>query len=248
MGGLDNRRFVDPQPLISLQQAYESIGNTAEAERIRGVMDRVRSDGDVINEMRSVRKVLTAGRYEEALRRLKPIAEGKSWFAPLALFRMSVAEEALGNVEASRNAMRGAIALYRAHGQPATDAYFEAGTSAYLKHDFVRAAEWYRLAFRESPNDANVALHLGLALEETDRRLEATQLYERIIRGDLFILPGGKLTISDVSLQMAVAMEKLGRPREAIGYLEGVLRRFPDHPKRQAILNEIATLRSAPTP
>jgi cytochrome c-type biogenesis protein CcmH/NrfG len=44
---------------------------------------------------------------------------------------------------------------------------------------------------------------------------------------------------------MGVAAKKLGRTQEAIGYLEEALRLSPDHPKRNAVLAEIATLRAA---
>jgi tetratricopeptide (TPR) repeat protein len=123
----------------------------------------------------------------------------------------------------------------------------EAGTTEYLRRDFSKAAEWYRLAYRESPTDAEAALHLGLALEEIGNRAEAIHLYEKIVAGDLIVSPASKIAISDVYLQMGVATEKLGRPQEAIGYFEEALRRSPNHPKRKVILDQIAALRAAPT-
>jgi tetratricopeptide (TPR) repeat protein len=248
LSSLDSRRFVDPRPLICLRQAYDSMGNTAEAERLGSIRDRVRGGGDVINEMRFAREDLTAGRIEDALRRLKPIAEGKTLFAPLALFRMAVAEEELGDDESSRDTMRRALALYREHGQSAIAAYMEAGTTEYLRLKFSKAAEWYRLAYRESPSDADAAFHLGLALEEIGNRPEAIQLYKKIVAGDLIISPTSKITITDVYLQMGVAAEKLGHLREALGYFEETLRRSPNHPRRKAIQDRIAALRSVPSP
>lgn len=248
LGNLDNRSVVNPGPLISLRQAYDAMGDTAEAGRIRSVVDRVRGRGGVVNEMKFAQEDLTAGRYEDALRRLKPIAEGQTWFAPLALFRMSLAEEGMGNAEASRRTMRRAIELYRAHGQALTDAYFEVGTTEYLRRDFQKAAEWYRLAYQESPREANAALHLGLALEEIGKRPEALELYKKIVTGDLIISPQSKFAIADVYLQMGVATQRLGRPQEALAYFEEALRRSPNHPKRKAILDQIAALRAAPAP
>ena len=244
LSGLDSRRFVDPRPLVCLRQAYDSMGNTAEAERLGSIRDRVTGGGEVVNEMRLARADLTAGRIEDALRRLKPIAEGKTLFAPLALFRMAVAEEELGDVESSRDTMRRALALYREHGQSAIAAYMEAGTTEYLRHNFSKAAEWYRLAYRESPSDADAAFHLGLASEEIGNRPEAVQLYKKIVAGDLIISPTSKITIAAVYLQMGVATEKLGRHREAIAYFEETLRRSPNHPYRKAIQDRIAALRS----
>ena len=136
--------------------------------------------------------------------------------------------------------------MYREHGQPATDAYFEAGTTEYLQRNFPKAVEWYRLACRESPTEANPAFYLGLALEQTGNIPEALQLYKRIIAGTLIIAPYSQFTMDDVILEMGVATQKLGRREGAIGYFEEVLRRSPNHPKRAAIEAQIESLRAVP--
>jgi hypothetical protein len=244
LGSVDVRR-LDPGPLVSLRRAYEAKGRKAEAQGLESVLAGAERQGDEHSEMKLAREDLAAGRNEDALRRLRPVAAGKSWFAPLAMFRISVAQERMGQAEASRESMRRALELYQEHNQPPTDAYFEVGVGEYLNRNFPKAIEWYRLALRASPRDANVAFHLGLALEETGNVPEAMEIYKRIVKRDLVFPPTSRLSLTDVYLQMGVAAKKLGRPQEGIGYLEEALRLSPDHPKRNAILAEIATLRAA---
>ena len=248
LAGVNVRSLVDPGPLVSLRRAYEARGRSAEAQGIDSLLAGVEKRGDEHTEMKLAREALYAGQNEEAVRLLQPVAAGKSWFAPLAMFRISVAQERLGRAEAARESRRRALQMYDEHSQPPTDAYFEVGTMEYLNRDFEKAAEWYRLALRESPHEANTALHLGLALEEIGKVPEAMELYKRIVSGELAIKPHVRFTIPDVYLQMGVAARKLGRPREALGYLEEALRIAPDHPKREAVLAEIATLRATAAP
>ena len=243
LGRVETRGILDPGPLVSLRRAYESAGRNADAERIAAMVDRMGRRGDEHSEMKLAREALAGGRYEEALTLLKPVAAGRTWFAPLAMFRIGVAEERLGHAETSQQAFRRAIEMYRERGQPATDAYFEVGTQEYLRHDYARAIEWYRLALRESPREANIVFHLGLALEESGNPGEALQLYTQIVKGGLILSPHSRFTLADVYVQMGVAAEKVGRPRDAIGYLEEALRRNPEHPKREAVRAKLAELR-----
>jgi tetratricopeptide (TPR) repeat protein len=248
LGGVDVRGLVDPGPLVSLRRAYDSNGRKAEAQGFDSLLARVERQGDEHSEMKLAREDLAAGRYEDALRRLRPVAAGKSWFAPLAMFRISVAQEKMGQAEPSRESMRRALLLYQEHNQSPTDAYFEAGVNEYLNRNFAKAIEWYRFALRASPREANVALHLGLALEETGQIPQAMELYKGIVKGDLLFSPSSRVTVTDVLLQMGVAAKKLGHTQEAVGYLEEALRRSPNHPKRTAVLAEIAALRANAAP
>jgi tetratricopeptide (TPR) repeat protein len=246
LGGATGGRLTDPGPLVSLKRAYQSEGNGEQAAGIDSLLSGMGGRGDEHSEMKLAREDLAAGRYREALRRLEPVAGGKTWFAPLAMFRIGVVQDRLGNAVASREAFRRAIEMYREHGQPATDAYFEVGTMEYLQRNFPKAVEWYRLACRESPSEANPAFHLGLALEQTGSIPEALQLYRQIVDGKLLIAPNSQFTMDDVILEMGVATQKLGRREEAIGYFEQVLHHTPNHPKRAAIEAQIASLRAAP--
>ncbi len=246
LGVLATHPLADPGPLVGLKRAYESQGNGAEAAEIDSLLAAMGGRGDEHSQLKLAREDLAAGRFQDALRRLGPVAEGKTWFAPLAMFRIGVAQDRLGNVEASREAFHRALEMYREHSQPPTDAYFEVGTLEYLRGNFPKAAEWYRLALRESPHEASVAFHLGLALEQTGNIPEALQLYRRIVSGDLIIAPHTRFTMDDVILELGLATQRLGRREEAIGYFEQVLRRSPNHPKRAAIEAQIASLRAAP--
>jgi len=235
-------RLPDPGPLVALRRAYEAQGNNVEAALLEAQADSLSVSGDEHSEMKQARLDLAAGRYEAALGRLRPVAEGRTWFAPLAMFRMGVAEEKLGRAEASRQSYQRALAMYRDANQPATDAYFEVGTMEYLAGNFVKAAEWYRLASRESPREADSFFHLGLALQQSGRAAEAMAIYQRIAGGELRFTPHSRMTLADVDLQMGTASETLGKKEDAVRYFEEVLRRAPDYPKRDLIRARIAAL------
>jgi tetratricopeptide (TPR) repeat protein len=198
--------------------------------------------------MGAAREDLDAGRYAEAIRRLQPISDGGTWLAPQATIWIGIAQNRMGDVAASRVTLDRAIALYRESGQPATDAYFGIGAMEFNKGDYARAAEWYRLAFQESPREARAAFYLARSLEETGNTDEAMRIYRRIVSGELPILPGGQFTILDVYSQMEAIAERQGRTQEAIGYLEEILRRAPNHPQREAVLARLAQLRGSAAP
>ena len=239
------RRLVDRGPVVSLSRAYEAEGNVVEAGRISSLLSRKEEAGEEHGEMRLAREDFAARRYDEVLRRLKPVAEGKSWLAPLAMFRMGVAEEWMGNAEASRKTYQRAIEMYRDRSQPATDAFLEVGTEEFVRRNFPKAAEWFRLAYRESPREATAPFFLGLCMEEMRSPSDALPLYQKIAAGDMIIAPDSQFTILDVYLQMGLVAQKLGRLKEAMDYFQEVLRRAPNHPQRQGILAQIAALRAA---
>lgn len=241
LAGTD-RRLADPGPLVALSRAYRTQGDAGEAGRIEALIDRGGEPGGEQSEMKLARLDLVAGRYDDALRRLRPVAAGRTWFAPLAMFRIGVAEEHLGHADASGQAYRRALRMYREWNQPATDAYFEVGTLEYLAGNFPKAAEWYRLASRESPLEADAAFHLGLSLQRSGRAPEAMAIYRRIEAGQLRFTPHSRMAMPDVYLQMATASETMGRNGDAVRYFGEVLRRNPQYPQRDAIRAEIAKL------
>ena len=243
LGRVTDFRSVPTTPLVSLVRAYESEGRNEEADRISALLDRGVGGGHEESQLALARQDIDARRWEEAVRRLRPIAEGRSLLAPQAMIWMGVAESGRGNQEASRQWVDRAVEYFRKTGQPATDAYFSLGAAEFNKGSYAAAVEWYRLAQRESPREARVAFFLGRALEESGNLTEAMALYRRIADGELTVLAGGQVTVADATLQMAVTAEKLGRPQEAVGYLEETLRRAPNHPQREAILAAMETLR-----
>ncbi len=239
---ITNLSSVPTSPVISLVRAYESAGNNEEAERISALVGN-KAGGEVESEMARARQDLDEGRIEEAMRRLTPIAAGRTWMAPMATIWIGVAEDRMGNAEASNQTLRRGIELYRKTGQPATDALISIGAMEFSKGDYAKAAEWYRLARQESPHEAKAAFSLGRALEEGGNLEEAMQLYKQIASGEPPILAGAGFTIFDVYLQMAVVAEKQGHLEEAIRHCEEALRSDPEHPKRQVVVAAITTLR-----
>jgi len=235
-------RLPDPGPLVALRRAYDARGNREEAARLESLADSLSGGEDEHSMMRLARLDLVAGRYQDALSRLRPVAAGRTWFAPLATFRIGVAEEKLGHADAARQAYDRALAMYREFNQPATDAYFEVGTMEYLAGNYPRAAEWYRLASRESPREADAVFHLALALQMSGRVPEAMALYQRIASGELRFTPHSRMSMPDVYLQMGTGSETMGKKQDAIRYFGEVLRLAPDYPKRDAVRAKIAEL------
>jgi protein O-mannosyl-transferase len=242
--GSSKIRLVANGPLMGLVHAYLWTGNNEEAGKVAALVGQTAGAGADDSELALAQKDLDAGRPADALRRLTPIAEGKTWIAPLATIWIGVAQKQMGNEAASRQAIRDGIERYHKSGQPATDGLLHVGTAAFSHGDYRQAAEWYGLALQESPKEAKAAFHLGRALEEEGDVPKAMELYKRIVAGDLTILPDAQFTLLDVYLQMAVASERIGRRQEAVGYFEEVLRRSPNHPKREAILAKIKALQA----
>ena len=233
-------------PIVSLTRAYEAEGKEAEAGRISSLLTPTGGSSTEERELALAQKDIEAGRFTEAVRRLQPISDGRSWIAPMATLWIGAAESRMGNEEASQREFRLAIEKYRQTGQPATDALFAIGTMELNKAHYAKAAEWFRLATRESPHEAKSAFFLGRALVQGGNPTEAMQLFKRIAAGELPILAASQFTMPDVYVQLGVAAQKLGRNQEAIGYWEEALRRAPDHPEREAIRAGIASLRGAP--
>lgn len=112
----------------------------------------------------------------------------------------------------------------------------------YLAGNYPRAAEWYRLASRESPREADAIFHLALALQMSGRVPEAMALYQRIASGELRFTPHSRMAMPDVYLQMGTGSETMGKKQDAIRYFGEVLRLAPDYPKRDAVRAKIAEL------
>jgi tetratricopeptide (TPR) repeat protein len=239
-------RAVEGGPLGALAEAYEAEGNAAEAAAVRALTEQAGAQGDVSGELAAAQQDIDAGRYDDAMRRLRPLAEGTSWIAPQATILIGALEDRRGNAEASSSAFQRAIEQYREQGQPASEALLAIGTTLFLKRDYARALQYYTRAYRESPDDAKAAFHLGRALEESGDLAGALRLYERIARGELPILPQSGFTVADVLLQTAAVESRLGRDQDAIRDFGDVLRRAPNHPQRAGIEAEIARLRTLP--
>src|SRR5439155_276914 len=79
----------------------------------------------------------------------------------------------------------------------------EAGEE-HVRRNFPKAAEWFRLAYRESPREATAPFFLGLCMEEMGNPSEALPLYQKIAAGDMLVAPDSQFTILDVYLQMGL--------------------------------------------
>jgi tetratricopeptide (TPR) repeat protein len=244
LGRVTNIRSASSSPIVSLARAYEVAGNEVEAQRISGLLSGASGRGDLESEMTLARQDLDAGRPDEAVRRLQPIARGGSWLSPLATMWIGVAEDRMGQPEASRQTIRRGIELYRKAGQPATDGLLSVAAMEFNRGNYVQAASWYGLAVQESPREARPTFYLARSLEEGGKLPEALELYKRIASGERRIMAESRLTIFDVYVHMGIVAEKLGRPEEAITYYEEALRHSPDNPKREELLAGIAKLRT----
>ena len=242
---ITNLRAAPSTPLVNLVAAYQSAGQDSESARIAALLGPATGGSDLEGQMELARQDLESGRPESAIRRLTPIAAGKTWLAPPAMIWIGIAQSRMGDSTASRQSLQHGIELYRKTGQPATDAFFAIGGMEFNRGNYVEAAKWYRRATEESPGEAKTAFYLGRALEEGGRPAEAMAIYKRIVLGELPIVTGTPFTIADIYVQMGIDAQKLQQKKEAIGYFEEALRRAPDHPQRQAILASIATLRGA---
>ena len=242
------RQLVDSNPIVSLIREYESAGNRDEAARLAAFLNRGRGGDQAGGEMLLARADLEAGRWAEAARRLRPLAEGTSWSAPQALVWLSVAEDRLGDAETARQTLAQGLDRYRQTGQPPTDALLDVGIIEFGKGNFPKAVELFSAAYVASPSEAKAAFFLGRSLEETAKLEEALALYARIARGELKILPQSQFTLADVYLEMAVVEERLGRRADALGHFEETLRLAPEHSKRDLIRARIEALRAGTTP
>ena len=246
LSGSPKLGLVANGPLMGLVHAYLWVGNRDEANKIGALVGQSAGAGADDSELALAQQDIDAGKPEDAIRRLAPIAAGRTWIAPLATIWIGAVEKQMGQEEASRETVRRGIEAYHKSGQPATDGLIHVGTAAFRRGDFRQAVEWYGLARQESPREAKAAFHLGRALEESGDVPKAMELYKQIVGGELRLLPDAQFTVLDVYLEMGVAAQKLGHRQEAAGYFEEVLRRDPNNPKRDAIQAQIKTLRAPP--
>jgi tetratricopeptide (TPR) repeat protein len=230
--------------VVNLAQAYEVSGRDAEGRRISEILRRSGGGQGLENLMTLAQEDLAAGRNQEAIDRLRPVAAGATWLSPLATMWIGLAEDRLGQGEAARRTIQRGVEQYRKTGQPATDGLFSIGSMEFNRGQYGKAVEWYGQAARESPRDAKVVYHYARALEESGSLSEAFEQYRRIADGGLTIVQGSTFTLFDVFLQMAAVSEKQGRLTDAIRYCEEAIRRSPEDPRRPQVEGAIATLKS----
>ena len=236
----------DPRAAIWLAQAYKLQGRSSEAEAlaawIRSKQQGVEAD-DETREIHVARLEIEAGKYDDAISRLGPLAEGGTWLAPVALGWIGVAYERKGDLEASRMAHHEALKRYRQDGRPGTPAMLDLAGIAFRAHHFDEAAQWYRRARKEDPTDPRGTFFLGVSIEMMGQVEEAYRLYAQVLELEGRVRPDIPFSFADVHLQMGIAAEKLDRLKEAIGHFQEALQRVPDHPQREGVRAKIENLR-----
>jgi len=235
----------DPRAAVWLAQAYKRQRRSSEAEAlltwIRSLQQGIEAD-DETREIDVARLEIEAGRYDDAVSRLRPLADGGTWLAPVALGWIGVAYERKGELEASRMAHHKALERYRQNGRPGTPAMLDLGGLAFRAHGFDEAAQWYRRACKEDPTDPRGTFFLGLSLEMTGQVEEAYRLYSQTLELEGRVRPDIPFSFADVHLQMGIAAEKLVRLKEAVRHFQEALRRLPDHPQQAGLRAKIENL------
>ena len=89
-------------------------------------------------------------------------------------------------------------------------AHINLGTLYYNRHDFVKAEYFYRQAIAADPRYALAYFDLGNVLDETGRLPEAIKAYTTAI----LLAP----TYADAHYNVALAFEKLKKPRKALAH------------------------------
>jgi len=240
---LRGKALGDLEPLMALARAWEREGNPSEAqELLEGVSHAAPSSG-LGGELDLARLELEAGRPEEALRRLAPIAESGGWLAPAAWEWIAAAHEKAGRLDAARTAYAKALELYRASGRSELEALLGLAALEFRAREYARAAALYGRARELAPRETRAVFFLGRCLEESGRTADAYALYaEALELGRASTAPGG-LRIADIHLQMGLAAEKLGRAPDALAHFEEVLRLDSAHPQREGVRAKLEELR-----
>ena len=236
----------EAQALNYLADAYEQAGARAEATALKGLLGEVTAGSGAPSgsEVSAARSAIDAGRYDEAIRILEPVAQSPGWMQPIALGWIGVALGKKGSFEEARRAHQRSMDAYRQSGRPTTQAKLDLGALEFSAHDLAKAAEWFEAARSESPGDARALFYLGRALEDSGKLEEAARLYERTI--DLGPLPlGAAFRLTDVRIQEGLLAERLGRPAEAARFFEQALGLDPALPQAQPLRDRIKTLRAS---
>jgi len=229
----------DPRAAIWLADAYKRQGKSSEAEKLMAWILSMRGEIETGDEIHFARLDIEAEKYDDAINKLRPIAEGQTWLAPIALVWMGIAYERKGKLEAARSAHLKALQLYHTSGRVGTPAMLELAGIEFRMNRFPDAAKWYRRAHKEDPMDPRATFFLGVSLEHMEQVEKAFGLYEQtlVLKGK--IPPDIPFSFADVHLQMGIASEKLGRLTESLQHFEKVLRFDPDHPQQEAVRAKI---------
>jgi tetratricopeptide (TPR) repeat protein len=231
---------------IWLAQAYKRQGNTGEASDLLDWVRTLRKTVESDDEIHLARLDIEAGKYDSALSRLRSLAEGDSWLAPIALGWMGVAYENKGQPQAAWAAHLKALNLYQDQGRPGTPALLDLAGMAFRANQFDQAAQWYQKARKEGPTDPRAVFFLGVSQERMGRVEKAFRLYEETLELEGKAAPNIPFSFVDVHLQMGLAAKRLGLLQESATHFEEWLRRAPDDPRKAMVERQLADVQVRP--
>jgi tetratricopeptide (TPR) repeat protein len=248
---LEGQRLSDLTPLMRLQEAYMLEGRHEDANAIMEALGEVPEDLKRGNELPFAKREIDAGRYDDAIRILRPVVELGRWRAAEAWAWIGKAHLGKGESQEARLACEKAVDLGRKSGRKGAremvGAMIELGTIEFKARRFQRAAEWYRRSRGEAaPNNPRPVFNLALALEKLGQHEEAYRLCEEALQLEGRVPATIIFDFSDVHLEAGILAEKLGGTEEAVRHFEDALRISPEHPQREGILAKIRNLRGGP--
>jgi tetratricopeptide (TPR) repeat protein len=240
------RLLPDSRPAMWLAEAYKYRGQKSEAADLIRWVGSMPHDEQFEDEITLARLDIDTGSYDKALIRLKPLAQGNTWLAPIALGWMGVAYENKGQPQAAWAAHLKALNLYQDQGRPGTPALLDLAGMAFRANQFDQAAQWYQKARKEGPTDPRAVFFLGVSQERMGRVEKAFRLYEETLELEGKAAPNIPFSFVDVHLQMGLAAKRLGLLQESATHFEEWLRRAPDDPRKAMVERQLADVQVRP--
>jgi tetratricopeptide (TPR) repeat protein len=186
------------------------------------------------------------GRSDEAIRRLRQVAESGAPRADRAWFWMGKVYGAKGQREKERAAYEKVLEKYDETDMCGVSAMIGLGKLEFDAGRYEKAAEWFRRARKEAaPTNPHPVFSLALALERMGQLEEAHRLCLETLRMESRLPPGVVFEFADVYVELGNLAQKLGRPEETVERYREALRRSPGHPQREAIRANIKDLRAS---
>ena len=247
LGALRRLRPWSLEELILNATAHESV--QAARESIPQLEKFVAADPEDFASLVSLAKSLASDdRQNEAVKLLRaahhrqPAATQISGLLAELYLRQYDLAAAADVLEASPLDERADILLWRSHGM-----YADA------TQDWERAQNCLARAAHDSPDDLASAYKLGLALEALGRHAEAERQLAQAARLERFqtaMIRFGRererpaATLAPQAVELARLLVELGRPSEALPWLDQVLKWIPENAEASALRAQVAAAHS----